>query len=87
MTKIPCVHSAYQNQRDAVASSLRTILGLSGKFCFLGGTNSKGSGCKRQACEPCGTVGNSDPLPHSAGTPTAHVGYQQNRGGNEMPSP
>lgn len=43
------------------------------------GTNSGGSGAKKKVCESCGTVGNSDPLPHSAGTEGLHVGYQQNR--------
>lgn len=43
------------------------------------GTNSRGSGGKKKVCESCGTVGNSDPLPHSAGTGGLHVGYQQNR--------
>lgn len=43
------------------------------------GTNSRGSGGKTKVCESCGTVGNSDPLPHSAGTGGLHVGYQQNR--------
>lgn len=43
------------------------------------GTNSRGSTDKTKVCESCGTVGNSDPLPHSVGTGRLHVGYQQNR--------
>lgn len=49
--------------------------------------NSRDSGSKRNVYESCGTVGTSDPLPHSAGTGDLHVGYQQNRRGGRDAKP
>lgn len=74
--------SATGGHQASMASSQTTIFGTSGKFrwgFYGGGTDSRGSGGKKKVCESCGTVGNSDPQPHSAGTGGLHVGYQQNR--------
>lgn len=59
-----------------------TIFGTSGTFqqgFYGGGDQQQRIGGKKKVCETCRTVGNSDPLPHSAGTGGLHVGYQQNR--------
>lgn len=68
----------------SVASSQTTIFGTSGTFlwAFYGGgrgPTAEDRGGLKKVCKCCGTVGNSDPLPHSAGTGGLHVGNQPNR--------